>query len=114
MQGGHENHQTTLKRSGYEGVCIEYNCYKCIVKFYEHHFYCAVACLNERAGLQCTDCSHVYKNSFGLLMRLRDRMWEAYFLGALQDYALDMLAANFTTCAREGIGCLSMLTICPQ
>ena len=42
-----------------------------------------------------------------MLLKLYDRLWEAYFLGGLGEYAAsDMIYTNFTSCAAHGQGCL--------
>ena len=50
-----------------------------------------------------------YKDSHERLLRLRERLWEGYLLGGFGDYLLtDYIAANFTSCALENRGCISM------
>ena len=96
-------------RTGFDGICIEYGCLDCVVRGTEKYFTCALTCAIDRNNVECIDCSYTYDNSHLMLLRLRDRLWEAYFLHALDDYALDdMLNANFTTCATSGRRCLSM------
>jgi len=96
-------------RSGFEGICIDYTCLECIVAQYDEYFSCAVTCTTAPTDVVCVDCSYNYDNSHHMLLRLHDRLWEAYFLNLLGEYAVeDMLTANFTTCATRGHQCLKL------
>ena len=46
-----------------------------------------------------------------MIVLMRDRLWEAYYLNALGDYAIDdYLNTNFSTCASHGRGCIRTQT----
>ena len=95
---------------GFEGVCLAFDCLHCAVALSYQHFRCAVTCTTDGFLSDCIDCSYTYDNSHVTLLQLRDRLWEAYFLGALAgEYAVaDMLRSNFTTCALRNRGCMTL------
>lgn len=96
-------------RSGFKGICLNYDCLACVVELFELYFTCAVRCQVDSSNSECIDCSYTYDNSHAQLLLLRTRLWESYLLGALGEYALnDILLANFTSCAHSGKTCLSM------
>lgn len=96
-------------RSGHAGICFEYECMPCVITQFQRYFDCAVQCSLSPDSIQCTDCSYMYDDSYEDLMTLRERLWEGYYLGAFGDYIVpDLLEANFTSCASEGKGCLSL------
>ena len=96
-------------RTGFRGICVDYECFDCVVRLYAQHFTCAVTCLTDPSHVECIDCSYTYDNSHQTLLELEHRLWEGYFLGALGDYAVaDLLHANYTSCALSGERCLVM------
>jgi len=98
-----------IPRRGFYGICFDYGCLECVVRLFELYFTCAVTCTRDATDVDCIDCAYTFENSHMMLLKLRDRMWEAYFLNMLGEYAVeDMLTANFTSCAISGQQCLSM------
>ena len=80
-----------------------------VVDEYAKYFQCAVDCTSDAQGADCSDCSYSYDDSHEKLTQLKERPWEGYYLGAFGDWFLsDFMAANFTSCALKGKGCITM------
>ena len=103
---GREISGSTRERTGGEGVCLNYGCLACAVELFLAYFECAVGCTRDSTSYACIDCSFTYADAYTELQLLREKLWETYFLRAIDDYVItDMLDANFRHCAANGTRC---------
>ena len=77
---------STKTRTGGEGICLSYPCLYCAVELFLAYFSCAVGCTQDKSSYSCIDCSFSYSDVNEELHRLREKLWEAHFLLALDAY----------------------------
>ena len=81
-------------------------CFDCVAELFFDYFSCATSCTRDSTSLFCTDCSFVYSNLHADIIRLREKIWHAFYLKAFDDYVFaDLLEADFRSCATDGKLC---------